>query len=294
MISVAMCTYNGEKFLGEQLESIFLQTCPPDEIIICDDNSQDNTVQVAKSLLNKWNGSWKLIQNKKNLGFRKNFEQAIQLCQGDIIFLSDQDDVWMPEKIETMVAIFAKHPDVILAFHDAELVDRNLNRLGLSFWDFLDFKPIYFENFDYCQLIGHNVVQGSACAFRKELVLNACPFPTDSAHDEWLALVALVLGNIFPLPNRLLKYRQWEANTIGGRRRSIRDKLMKYIFSIRETTDSHRKFLIYKNKVNKEWIQRYWNVLRLKYPNMINADSIMQKKRTIYTKEKLENYIWGV
>lgn len=288
MISVAMCTYNGEKFLKEQLESIFSQTCQPDEIIISDDCSKDHTVQLAYSLLAQWNGKWKIVQNKENMGFRKNFEQAIQLCQGDIIFLSDQDDVWLPEKIETMVAVFARHPDVILAFHDAELVDRNLTGLGFSFWDFLDFKPACFKNLDYRQLIGHNVVQGSACAFRKNLVSSACPFPQDIAHDEWLGLVALVLGNIFPISKKLLKYRQWESNVIGGRKKSIEDKLVEYIFSIRKVTHIHREFLFNKNKVNRKWLKRYREVIQLKYPNIIDSNDVMQKRELYIRKKNLK------
>lgn len=94
MVSIALCTYNGEKYIEEQLESLIHQTCQPDEIIICDDQSKDNTVNIAKSLLGSWPGAWKVIINKKNLGYKKNFQKAISLCRGDIIFLSDQDDVW--------------------------------------------------------------------------------------------------------------------------------------------------------------------------------------------------------
>lgn len=94
MNSVAMCTYNGEKYIKEQLESIIHQTLPPDEIIICDDGSNDHTISAIKETMRVWRGSWMLVQNEKNLGYKKNFQKAISLCQGDIIYLSDQDDVW--------------------------------------------------------------------------------------------------------------------------------------------------------------------------------------------------------
>ncbi len=285
MISVAMCTYNGEKFLGEQLESIFLQTCPPDEIIICDDNSQDNTVQVAKSLLNKWNGSWKLIQNKKNLGFRKNFEQAIQLCQGDIIFLSDQDDIWAPTKIETMMRTFQKRPNVILAFHDAEIVDKDLVRLAPSFWNVLNFIPECFWNFDYRQLLSHNVVQGSACAFRKNLVHCACPFPKEAVHDEWLALVALSMGDIWPINDKLLKYRQWGENAIGGGQITVIQKLKKYLFTIKKAVNMHRHYIFKKYSVNNEWINRYKGEIRITHPYMIRLNRIIDQ-RCYYIEQK--------
>lgn len=285
MISVAMCTYNGERFLSEQLKSIFSQTCPPDEIIICDDCSKDHTVQLAHSLLSQWNGKWKIIQNEKNLGFRKNFEQVIQLCQGDIIFLSDQDDVWMPEKIGVMMRVFKNHANVILAFHDAEIVDRNLSQLASSFWNILDFNPECFCRSDYRQLLGHNVVQGSACAFRKELVHCACPFPTEAIHDEWLALVALSMGDICPIGNRLLKYRQWGNNAIGGRQTTVIQKLKKYLFTMGKAADTHREYVLKKNALNKEWIRRYENKIRITHSYMIGANSIMEQ-RYHYIEEK--------
>ena len=100
MISVAMCTYNGEKYIQEQLESIIYQSVPPDEIVICDDCSNDATLEIVKDILNSYDGIVQLVSNKHNLGYRKNFEKAISLCHGDIIFLSDQDDVWSSNKIE--------------------------------------------------------------------------------------------------------------------------------------------------------------------------------------------------
>jgi glycosyltransferase involved in cell wall biosynthesis len=119
MISVAMCTYNGSKHIKEQLESIIYQTRKPDEIIICDDCSSDNTVEIAQNLLSVSTIKSTIIRNEINLGFRKNFEKAIGLCHGDIVFLSDQDDVWLPEKIEKVANIFDNDEEVIMAFHDA-------------------------------------------------------------------------------------------------------------------------------------------------------------------------------
>lgn len=102
MISVAMCTFNGEKYIKEQIESIINQSLVPDEIVICDDCSKDNTLNIIKETLDNWPGKVQLVVNEKNLGYRKNFEKSISLCNGDIIFLSDQDDVWNRNKIEIM------------------------------------------------------------------------------------------------------------------------------------------------------------------------------------------------
>jgi glycosyltransferase involved in cell wall biosynthesis len=134
MISVAMCTYNGSRYLAEQLNSIIHQTMPPDEIVICDDCSKDDSVAIAKKILSNWKGKTQIVVNQKNLGFRKNFQKAINLCHGDIIFLSDQDDVWDLEKIQLMMYVFNTDPDVSLVFHDSQLVDSQLNMLYPSFW----------------------------------------------------------------------------------------------------------------------------------------------------------------
>ena len=225
MISVAMCTYNGVNYLAEQLDSIVNQTVQPDEIIICDDGSIDDTVKVAKTILKRWNGIFKIIINETNLGFIKNFEKAISLCQGDIIFLSDQDDVWDRKKIEIMMDVFNTYPEAYMAFHDAEIVDKNLNLLFPSFWrSTLRFKYVDFLNHDYRKLYECNVVQGSACAFKREIFEKARPFIQGAYHDEWLAIVALASGDIIPISDTLMKYRQ-DNNTLGGMPLSISNKI---------------------------------------------------------------------
>src|SRR5213080_381833 len=98
-LSVALCTYNGAAYLGEQLDSIVAQSRPPDELVVCDDGSTDETVEVLETFLAEAPFPVRLQRNEANLGFVKNFEQAISLCTGDFVALSDQDDVWMPGKL---------------------------------------------------------------------------------------------------------------------------------------------------------------------------------------------------
>lgn len=230
MISIAVCTYNGEKYIKEQLQSIINQTRQPDEIIICDDCSKDKTVDIVQNILREWNGQYKIIINKINLGFKKNFEKAIGLCQGDIIFLSDQDDVWDLNKIALMASVFSTDPDTILVFHDAVLVDEKLNLLKKSFWKILLFDPQKFLRGDYGRLLEGNVIQGSACAFRKELFIKAFPFPQIAIHDEWLSMVASSAGNIVPINKPLMMYRQGN-NIIGGLQDSVATRIKQWIFN---------------------------------------------------------------
>ncbi len=228
MNSIAMCTYHGEKYVRQQLESIIGQTLPPDEIVICDDCSKDRTVQVVRDTLKDWDGHWQLVCNEKNLGFKKNFEKAISLCRGDIIYLSDQDDVWDSRKIEIMDEAFRAHPEAVALWHDAELVDARLRPLYPSFWKAtLHFDPPKFLRGDYSHVMEGNVMQGSACAFRREAFEAAKPFPEEAIHDEWLLLISLLQGPVIPLPCVLMKYRQAD-NTLGGMPVTIGEKMKRW------------------------------------------------------------------
>lgn len=231
MISVAMCTFNGEKYIKEQIESIINQSLIPDEIVICDDCSKDNTVNIIKETLDNWSGKVHLVVNEKNVGYRKNFEKAISLCNGDIIFLSDQDDVWNRNKIEIMVNAL-NNSDAILAFHDVEVVDENLKLITGSFWKLLKFSYQKFLHDDFRRIFEGNVVQGSACALKKELINYAKPFPEAAIHDEWLALVAVAKGNIIPINKSLAKYRQSGNNAIGAGSVSLLEKITKLITNL--------------------------------------------------------------
>ena len=122
-VSIAMCTYNGAGFLQQQLDSLARQTRKPDEIIICDDVSSDNSVAIAQAFADQSGLKVRVHQNTQNLGYVKNFEKAISLCTQDIIFLCDQDDLWQPNKIEQMVGVFDAEPSVGLVLHDFCWID---------------------------------------------------------------------------------------------------------------------------------------------------------------------------
>lgn len=269
MISVAMCTYNGSKYLAEQLNSIIHQSLQPDEIVICDDCSKDNTVVIAKEVLKNWNGHSQIVVNEHNLGFIKNFEKAIGLCHGNIIFLSDQDDVWSPDKIELMVRVFDANPNVFLVFHDAEIVDSKLNTLYESFWKTtLHFDYRTFQNLNYTRLYESNVVQGSACAFRREVYNRAIPFITEAFHDEWLALVASTLGKIYALPRNLMKYRQ-DNNALGGLPTPLRLKVSNFIKKLPNKYSLDLKNLKNRHTLMTHFVDRYKSDLN---PNTLELE----------------------
>lgn len=281
MISVAMCTYNGEAFIEEQLISIIGQTKQPDEIVICDDCSQDNTIQKAEEVLSAWSGNVKIIKNTHNLGYRLNFQKAISLCTGDIIFLSDQDDVWDLKKIEIIYRTFLNHPEIKLVFHDAVLVDQRLQLLHSSFWHLLSFNPDDFSRNGYKRLLLGNVVQGSACAFCRELFGTASPFPKEAVHDEWLALVAAISGGILPVSQPLMKYRQGN-NQIGGEVRTFRQGIHIWRTKFRESVRKHVQQIENRKMVLGLLSQRYSSSIGLDFYDELNKIEFFFNMRIQY------------
>lgn len=160
-------------------------------------------------------GGYRIFQNEKNLGYVKNFEKAIGACSGEYIFLSDQDDVWMSNKIEKVMQVFKAHPDVGLVFHDARIVDADLNYNGHNFRNGIDLTDV---NKIKKYLIDNrsNVVQGASAAIKQAVFRMAYPFPKESFHDYWLAITALLTSDIIAMDEVLLLYRQHQNNALGA------------------------------------------------------------------------------
>jgi len=221
-ISIALCTYNGTKFLAEQLESFLQQTHLPDELIVCDDRSTDQTVEILKSFARKAPFPVYIHVNENNLGSTKNFEKAISLCQGRVIFLSDQDDVWHKDKLRKFINEFASDETVGLVFCDGELVDENLNSLGVNAWKACSFdkrQQKWMESGNGLpRILKSNVVTGCMMAFRAEYKPLFLPIPNDVPtviHDYWIALVIMAVTKVKLIPDKLVKYRQHSQQQLG-------------------------------------------------------------------------------
>lgn len=207
MISVCIATYNGERFIKEQLDSILQQLGTDDEIVISDDGSSDRTLEVIKSL-----GSplIKVVVNNGEHGYTPNFENAIKHSKGDIIFLSDQDDIWMPDKVKTCMT---RLKDVDFVVSDAMLVDGEGKKIGTSFCALRGSKFGFLNNiirFSYL---------GCCFAFRRNVLCKALPFPSNHTlctHDNWLALVAMAFYKSSFISKPLIKYRRYDGNTSTG------------------------------------------------------------------------------
>lgn len=207
MISVCIATYNGGRYIKEQLLSIIPQLSPDDEIIISDDRSSDNTVSVIESINCLL---CRIIYNKERRGYTSNFENAISHAKGDYIFLSDQDDVWYNDKVSVMMSALM---DCDLIVSDAMIVDSDLREISNSF---------YSERLPRKTLIG-NIIKfgyiGCCMAFRKDLLCKALPFPTNHVlctHDNWLFLIAKAFFKVKIMDDKLVYYRRHGKNTSTG------------------------------------------------------------------------------
>jgi len=183
-ISIAMATYNGEKYILEQLESFINQTKLPDELVISDDNSMDKTIEIIEKFQEYAPFPIKIYKNNKNLGYTQNFNRALEHCSNELIFLSDQDDVWFDNKIEYMVKLAKEYPKKDLFMNDAELVNEKLETSNLT-------KLEQIKNAGFQE---NHFVMGCCIAVRKSYLDMILPIPDGfKGHDEWLVRLADVL-----------------------------------------------------------------------------------------------------
>ena len=220
--SVAMCTYNGARHLREQLESIAAQTRPPGELLVCDDRSTDDTVRVLEEFAGRAAFPVRVEVNENNLGSTQNFAKAVSLCGCGLIALSDQDDVWVPEKLERMGRVFDSRAGVGLVFTDAELVDEELRPLGHRLWERVGFddeaRRLVRSGRALDVLLPGWTATGATMAFRSDFVPLALAIPEDlpMIHDGWIALVVASVAEVAFVDEPLIKYRQHPRQQIGA------------------------------------------------------------------------------
>jgi len=221
-LSIALCTYNGSRFLREQLQSLVNQTLQPFEVIISDDCSTDDTISVIQEFSDVLN--IKIFVNDLSLKVTKNFEKSISLCSGDIILMCDQDDIWHADKLSKINTYFQENPSQLAVFCDADLVDESGISLGKNFWSVVRFQQAQIQQFKDGGgveiLLAGNRSAGCMMAFRKELTENIIPFPTHiplMIHDNWITIVAAMLDKIGLIEEKLNSYRQHSFQQIGTR-----------------------------------------------------------------------------
>lgn len=218
-ISVAMCTFNGDPYLAEQLKSIEAQDRLPDELVVCDDGSSDSTLEILKQFARRAPFSVRLELNSTNLGSTRNFEQCISLCQGNIVALADQDDVWYPRKLRRLEAALCESEEIVAAFSDADVIDDNSRSLDLRLWASFGLNHARQRRFASGHalevLCNHPVVTGATLAFRSDHFMNMRPIPANQFHDAWISFLLAACGRFALVPEPLMQYRRHRRQQVG-------------------------------------------------------------------------------
>jgi glycosyltransferase involved in cell wall biosynthesis len=215
-----MCTWNGERFLAAQLASITQQTRLPDELVVCDDQSSDRTVSMLREFAATASFPVKVIVNPKNLGYAANFAQAISICTGELIALSDQDDIWHPNRLERSAQEFVDHPESMLVFSDADLIDVKDRPVKRGLWRRVGFNSRRKQDLlqrRFVVLAKHRFVTGATVMFRATLRQHILPIPPGWIHDEWIVLIAAGYGDVRPIDQPLIRYRIHPSQQVGFR-----------------------------------------------------------------------------
>lgn len=208
-ISAGMTTYNSERFLRAQLESISAQTCLPDEVIISDDDSSDSTLDILHQWQTEVPFQVVILKNSKNIGCNANFSRVLEHCTGDVIFIADSDDLWCPNRIETCVAQFQLNPNLGLITSNADLIDANDSFQNMRLDEYITRMHVReFWRFFYPAGNKISLWTGCTMALRKSVLHAILPVPTEMAcHDVWLYLLAPLYGDVLYLNESLIRYR---------------------------------------------------------------------------------------
>lgn len=294
--SVAMCTYNGETFIRQQLQSILQQSLPVDEIVICDDNSKDNTVAIADSILKDSGISYKIIVNTPALGVADNFLKALRYTAGDYVFTCDQDDVWHEDKVRIFAdAIDASQKE--LYFSDGILVDGAGNSLGSTIWEALNItNELASPDPLFHKLLNHPMVTGAAMAVSRQLIDRVSAIPKNWLHDEWFSIVAALADNAAPIFQPTFDYRQHGNNVVGVKNRNLFQRVAFWFQLIRKLPALRQSHFEKKQDIlaiaahtpyekRAENALEFWSAL-----HQMTSDTFFARLRTIFRMQRKGYY----
>lgn len=248
-ISVVLCTYNGAAFIEEQLSSILTQTCAIDELIIVDDKSTDDTIAIIKSIREKFS-CIQLYENIERLGAIKNFEKALPLAKNELIAVSDQDDIWHPQKLEKLIANFSEN-SLLIYCNSVRFIEKP------DFFTKINSRYLRFQGTDGRKIFIFNSVSGHAMIIRNTLLHHALPFKESVMYDWWMAVIAAYNGGVQYLPEVLVLQRVHNNNV------SINDK---YDYGTSKYRINYKRMVL-------PHLQQFINT-----PGMPDADKMMVQK----------------
>lgn len=221
--AVVLCSWNGERYLPRQLDSLRAQTHRIDQCVLSDDGSSDGSWNLLQDFAEEQRGQGidvVLHRNAVALGYIHHFEQALARADADVLFTCDQDDVWRPEKVAMMMAAFAADPVLLVLHSDARLVDGTGAPIGRNLFEVLEVTPrelaAMHRGNAFDVLLRRNIVTGATMALRREVLALATPFAAHWAHDEWMAMIASMHGRVDSVERALIDYRQHDGNQIGA------------------------------------------------------------------------------
>jgi glycosyltransferase involved in cell wall biosynthesis len=229
-VSVAMATYDGARFVEEQLASLAEQSRPPDELVVVDDASNDDTVARVEAFAAGAPFAVRVERNAENRTSTPTFERAFALCTGGIVFFADQDDVWHPEKVETLAGILESGPNVGAVFSDGRVVDAEREPMDQGLWQALWFdarEQALVRSGRAAEVFARHVVAaGTSLAFRASLRDLVLPFPgLRDCHDSWVAFLAAAVSEVRIVDRELIDYRVHGGNQFGIHRPSLLEQL---------------------------------------------------------------------
>lgn len=294
-ISVALCTYNGEKFLREQIESILAQESEVDEIVVCDDRSTDSTWGILEEFQRNYPDLFRIFKNENTLRVTQNFEKAINLCTKDIILLCDQDDLWLPNKTKEIKKYFEENPEKKAVCHDLQLLKKG-QILDYSNWFTLNFDPSELDEMSFIDrlLFRGNVITGAGFAFRNfGSKIKMDQLSSKFLHDRQLGLYFALENKLGIISKPLAIYRLHENQQVGTDLR-IRDaKILE--FEKFRNADSRLKINFYNSSME------YWNQ-NMKFVNQQKVNNIilakLKQQRHLYFsslplfRRKAQTLIW--
>ncbi|GIT81036.1 glycosyl transferase [Leifsonia sp. LS1] len=219
-VGIALCTYNGARFLDEQLASILEQEPPAEQVVVADDSSRDGSLEIVRRAADGTGVPIVVLEGTgAPLGVTANFERAVSAVTQELVALSDQDDRWHDDRLAVLRERFAADPDLVLLHTDADLVDAEGRPLGRTLFESLEVQPHEFAAEEsgraFEAFLRRNLATGATVVFRRSLLDLATPFPADWVHDEWLAMIAAATGRVGVVRAATIDYRQHGANQIG-------------------------------------------------------------------------------